>query len=159
YTKEANTRLLWVVEGLTNYYVDLILARAEILAPAELEDRIGSIIDKLQHSPGRLLMSAEEASWNVWTRSDNVDNNTISFEDKGEILGFLLDIEIRSRTKNAKSLDDVMRYLTENYGDKGIALPENAFLKAVEAVAGSDFNEFFQLNVRGRKDIEYNRYL
>ena len=69
----------------------------------------------------------------------------------------LLDLEIRIRTKNAKSLDDVMRYLLETYADKGIGFPEDGFLKAVETVAGSDFKDFFDLNVQSRKELDYNR--
>jgi predicted metalloprotease with PDZ domain len=68
-------------------------------------------IDSLEHAPGRFLMSAEDASWNAWLRSDNTENNTISYYTKGELIGLLLDVEIRARTKNQKSLDDVMRYL------------------------------------------------
>ena len=98
----------------------------------------------MEHAPGRLLMSAEEASWNAWLRSDNAENNTISYYTKGELIGLLLDVEIRARTKNQKSLDDVMRYLMETYANKGVGFPEDGFLKAVETVAGSDFHEFYR---------------
>jgi len=159
YTKEANTHLLWVSEGITSYYGDLLLARADIASPTEFLDKMSTIVDTLQHAPGRLLMSAEEASWNTWLRSDNAVNNTISYYDKGEIIGFLLDIEIRTRTKNERSLDDVMRYLLATYADKGLGFPEDGFLKAVENVAGSDFKEFFQVNAQSRKELDYDRYL
>jgi len=159
YTKEANTRLLWVSEGITSYYADLLLVRSDIGNLQEFLDKISTAIDSLQHAPGRLLMSAEEASWTAWDHSDNAVNNTISYYDKGEIIGFLLDLEIRGRTKNAKSLDDVMRYLLETYADKGVGFPEDGFLKAVETVTGQDFRDFFELNVQGRKELDYNHYL
>src|SRR5262245_26659856 len=92
-------------------------------------------------------------------RRDNADNNTISYYTKGEIVGLLLDIEIRARTKNRKSLDDVMRYLIETYANKGVGIPEDGFLKAVEAVAGSDFHEFFEVTVQSHQELDYNRYL
>jgi len=71
----------------------------------------------------------------------------------------LLDIEIRARTKNQKSLDDVMRYLMENYANKGIGFPEDGFLKAVETVAGSDFHEIFETMAQSHQELDYNRYL
>ena len=159
YAHEVYTRLLWVSEGITSYYGDLLLARAGIYMPPEYLNKLGIEIDGVQHAPGRRLMSLEEASWNTWLRSDNADSNTISYYTKGEIVGFLLDLEIRARTKNQKSLDDVMRYLLENYANKGVGFPEDGFLGAVESVAGSDFHEFYQINIQGRQELDYNRYL
>jgi predicted metalloprotease with PDZ domain len=159
YTREVHTRLLWMAEGITSYYGDLLLLRAGIDMPTEYLSRMAVVIDSLEHTPGRRLMSAEEASWNAWLRSDNAENNAISYYTKGEIIGLLLDIEIRARTRNQKSLDDVMRYLMANYADKGIGFPEDGFLKAVEAVAGSDFDEFFAATIQGRQQLDYNRYL
>jgi predicted metalloprotease with PDZ domain len=159
YSHEVHTRLLWMLEGITSYYGDLLLARASIDTPQEYLGRMAVVINSLEHTPGRHLMSAEESSWNAWLRSDNADNNTISYYVKGEVIGLLLDFEIRARTKNRKSLDDVMRYLMETYANKGIGFPEDGFLKAVEAVAGSDFHEFYEATIQGRKDLDYNRYL
>lgn len=159
YSREVYTRALWISEGLTSYYGHLLLARAGVVTPQEFFDLVGAEINVLQHAPGRRLMSAEEASWLTWTRSDNAVNSTISYYTKGEIVGLLLDIEIRARTKNQKSLDDVMRYLMTNYAEKGVGFPEDGFLSAVETVAGSDFDEFFQINVQSRQELDYNRYL
>ena len=159
YTREVHTKLLWMLEGITSYYGDLLLVRAGIDTPAEYISRMAVVIDSMEHAPGRRLMSAEEASWNAWLRSDNADNSTISYYTKGELIGMLLDIEIRARTKNQKSLDDVMRYLIETYADKGVGFPEDGFLKAIEYVAGSDFDEFYEATARSRQELDYNRYL
>jgi predicted metalloprotease with PDZ domain len=159
YTKEVYTRLLWFSEGITDYYANLVLARADIVLPTEYLSRVSIDINGFQHQPGRLLMSAEEASLNTWQISDNDDNNSISYYTKGGIIGLLLDLEIRDRTKNQKSLDDVMRYLMTNFADKGIGVPENGVLDAIEAVAGSDFDEFYEATVRSRRDLDYNRSL
>jgi predicted metalloprotease with PDZ domain len=159
YTHEVHTRLLWMLEGITSYFGDLLLARSGIDTPEEYLSRMAVVINSLEHAPGRHLMSAEEASWNAWLRSDNAENNTVSYYTKGELIGLLLDIEIRSRTKNQKSLDDVMRYLMETYANKGVGFPEDGFLKAVETVAGSDFHELYEALVQSRRDLDYNRYL
>jgi predicted metalloprotease with PDZ domain len=159
YMHEVHTRLLWVFEGITSYYGDLLLERAGIDLPTEYFGRMGAVIDQLEHAPGRRMMSAEEASWNTWLRSDNAESNAISYYTKGELIGMLLDVEIRARTKNQKSLDDVMRYLMENYANKGMGFPEDGFLKAVETVAGSDFHEFYQAAAQSHQELDYNRYL
>src|SRR5262249_43271249 len=159
YTHEVHTRLLWMLEGITSYYGDLLLARSGIDTPEEYLSRMAVIINSLEHAPGRHLMSAEEASWNAWLRSDNAENNTVSYYTKGELIGLLLDIEIRARTKNQKSLDDVMRYLMETYANKGNGFPEDGFLKAVEIVVGSDFHEFYETAIQSRQELDYNRYL
>jgi len=159
YGREQHTRLLWMSEGVTSYYADLLLVRAGIDNTVEYLSRLAAVIDSFEHAPGRHLMSAEEASWNAWLRSDNADNNTISYYTKGELIGLLLDIEIRARTKNQKSLDDVMRYLMETYAAKGIGFPEDGFLKAIETVASSDFHEFYEAAVQSRRELDYNRYI
>ncbi len=159
YAREVHTRLLWISEGITNYYADLLLTRAGIDLPAEYFGRLGALIDSMEHAPGRRMMSAEEASWNAWLRSDNAENTSISYYVKGELIGLLLDVEIRARTKNQKSLDDVMRYLMETYATKGIGFPEDGFLKAVETVAGSDFHEFYHTVAQSHEQLDYNRYL
>jgi len=159
YTREVHTRLLWFSEGVTSYYADLLLERSGIDLPVEYLSRMGALIDSMEHTPGRRMMSAEEASWNAWLRADNAESTTISYYVKGELIGLLLDIEIRARTKNQKSLDDVMRYLMENYANKGIGFPEDGFLKAIEAVAGSDFHEFYHAAAQSHDELDYNRYL
>jgi predicted metalloprotease with PDZ domain len=158
YTQEAYSRLLWATDGLTQYYARLILARTGILDSQTYLAQLGQQVNLLQHQPGRFLMSLEEASWDVWTPSDNLNNNSISHWTKGELAGLLLDIEIRARTGGAKTLDDVLRLLMEEYADRGIGVPEDGFLNALHTVAGSDFSEFYQSVVRSRIDLDYARY-
>src|SRR5262249_42163991 len=148
-----NTRLLWAAEGITSYYGNLLLLRTGIFTERDFLDNAGTTVNSIQRTPGRLLTSLEDASWNTWTRSDNADNTSISYYTKGEIIGMLLDIEIRSRTKGNKSLDDVLRYLLVNYADKGIGYPEDGFLQAVETVSGSEFDDFFAANIQGRREV------
>ncbi len=158
YTREAPSRLLWATEGLTSYYARLLLARARILPIETYLAQLGLEVNRFQHRPGRFLMNLEEASWEVWAPSDNSDNNSISYFTKGEIVGFLLDMEIRARTGGDKSLDDVMRYLLETYADQGVGVPEEGFLSALNEVAGSDFEEAYTSLVQGRAEPDYNRY-
>src|SRR5207247_4383818 len=134
-------KLLWFVEGASNYYADLLQLRAGVETAAEFLARLSLVVDTLQHQAGRRVTSLEESSWNAWIRSDNGINNSVSYALKGEIAALLLDLEIRGRTRNQKNLDDVMRRLMADYGEKGAGVPEDGVLRATEAVAGSGFGE------------------
>jgi predicted metalloprotease with PDZ domain len=110
-------------------------------------------------------MSAEEASFDAWIKyyrpDENSVNSQISYYDKGELLGLLLDLDIRQRTNGAKSLDDVMRYLFTGFFQKGRNYTPGNFQKACELMAGASLEEFFSRYVRGRYDLKpvYNRML
>lgn len=163
YTKENYTKLLWVAEGITEYYAQLALRRAGLLSDGEFLDRLSRTIANVQETPGRLLMSAEEASFDAWIKyyrqDENSVNSQISYYDKGELLGLLLDLEIRKSSGGAKSLDDVMRYLyTEFYKKNRNYTPED-FQRACELMAGSSLENFFSRFVRGREELDYNSAL
>src|SRR5919107_1608080 len=115
YTQENYTKLLWVAEGITDYYADLVLRRAGLITESEFLSATARAMQNLQNTPGRLVLSVEESSYDAWIKyyrqDENSVNSQISYYDKGAILGLLLDLEIRKRSNNAKSLDDVLRYL------------------------------------------------
>lgn len=160
YTKENYTRLLWVAEGITEYYGNLMLRRAGLISEKAYLDHLTSQIQDFQETPGRLQMSAEEASFDAWIKEyrpdENSVNSQISYYDKGELLGLLLDLEIRRRSNNAKSLDDVMRYLYHEFFEKNRNYTPADFQKACESMAGASLDEFFTRYVRGRDELPYN---
>ena len=151
YTKENYTKLLWVMEGVTSYYTDLLLRRAGLITHAESFERGAKLINGLIETPGRLRESPEMASFNAWIHKymegPHSVNSTASYYNTGSLLGMALDLEIRRR--GDKSLDDVMRTLYREYPD-GIT-PED-FQKACEAAAGASMDEFFAAHVSGTKD-------
>jgi predicted metalloprotease with PDZ domain len=165
YTKENYTRLLWVAEGITEYYGNLMVRRAGLMTETQFVDHVAAQIQDVQQTPGRLEMSAEEASFDSWIKEyrpdENSVNSSISYYDKGELLGLLLDLEIRRNTHGAKSLDDVMRALYTDFYKKGRNYSPSDFQKICESVAGENLNEFFAKYVRGRLDLapEYNQRL
>jgi predicted metalloprotease with PDZ domain len=163
YTKENYTRSLWVAEGITSYYGDLMVRRADLVSGKEYLEGLARDIEDYQNTPGRLQMSAEEASFNTWIKEyrpdENSVNSQVSYYDKGELLGLLLDLEIRRQSHNKSSLDSVMRYLyAEFYGNKRNYTPAD-FQKACELMAGAGMDEFFAKYVRGRDEIPYNQFL
>jgi predicted metalloprotease with PDZ domain len=163
YTKENYTKLLWVAEGITEYYGQLMLRRAGFISDEAYLAHLASQIQDVQDTPGRKLMSAEDASFNSWIKEyrpdENSVNSQISYYDKGELLGLLLDLEIRRRSNNAKSLDDVMRALYNDFFKRNRNYTPADFQKLCETAAGSSLEEFFARYVRGTEELPYNEIL
>jgi len=162
YTKENYTRSLWVAEGITDYYGNLTVRRAGLTSEAAYLDALARRIQDFQDTPGRLQMSAEDASFNSWIKEYRPDENSvntqISYYDKGELLGLLLDLEIRRRSNNTKSLDDVMRTLYAQFFEKGRNYTPADFQRVCESAAGGSMEEFFARYVRGREELPYNQF-
>ena len=165
YNKENYTRLLWVAEGITEYYGNLMLRRSGLMSDEVYLEHLAKQIEDFQNTPGRQVMSAEEASFDAWIKfyrpDENSINSQISYYDKGELLGMLLDLDIRRRTESRKSLDDVMRYLYSEFFQKGRNYTPADFQKACELMAGASLDQFFSRYVRGREDLvpAYNEIL
>jgi len=163
YTAENYTRLLWVAEGLTSYYENILLRRAGITSDRDYLNILGSAFQALQDTPGRLEMSLEEASFDAWIkyyrRDENSVNSQVSYYDKGGIVGAMLDLEIRRRSAGARSLDDVMRLLYNEYAKRNRNYTPEDFQRACEQTAGGSLDEFFKTYVRGRGEIPYNTFL
>lgn len=163
YNNENYTRLLWVAEGGTAYYENVLLVRAGLMSDRDFLAGRASAIQALQNRPGRFQTSLEEASFDAWIKyyrpDENAVNNQISYYDKGEIVNFLLDWEIRRDSGGAKSLDDVMRYLYNEFYKKGRNYTPADHQKAAELMAGKSLEDFFSKYVRGRDEIDYNSIL
>ena len=155
YENEALTRSLWVVEGITDYYGDLLAHRAGLITRDEYFGNMSAVIDELQTTPGRQVQSVELASYDAWIRyyrpDENSPNVSISYYAKGQVLAFLLDARIRRMTNGAKSLDDVMRAAYARYsGARGYTADQ--FRQIAEQVAGAPLTDFWNAAVRGTED-------
>ena len=158
YEHEVRTVNLWWSEGVTDYYADVILARAGLDSPRDFAQGIATSIGNHRGNPARLRISPERSSWTVWDSPAVNDSYTISYYLQGELLGFLLDLGIRDSTDNAKSLDDVMRYLFDHCaGERGFTRDD--LLAAVRAATGRNFEEFWRLYVGGVTEIPWNDYV
>jgi predicted metalloprotease with PDZ domain len=158
YEKEALTRGLWVVEGLSDYYGDLLTLRAGLMTREEFLASLSSTIADVQTTPGRFIQSAELASWDAWIRyyrpDENSPNVSVSYYSKGQLLGFLLDARIRRATNGARSLDDVMRAAYARYSGASGFTPDQ-FQQAAEQVAGTSLADFWTAAVRGTWDLSF----
>lgn len=163
YTQENYTRALWISEGITDYYGTLVLARAGLITPKRYLKLLSTTIQGYRATPGRLVQSASESSFDAWIKhyrpDENSRNSSISYYDKGNLLGLMLDLEIRQRTGGARNLDDVMRGLNDHYAKKGIGFPEADFRKVAEQAAGGSLENFFRDYVDGVKELPLEQYL
>ncbi len=166
YQHENYTNNLWVSEGITSYYGDQLLRRAGLQSASEYLQAWGKTIADYRQTPGRFQQSATTASFNAWIKlyrpDENSPNTAMSYYTKGEILGMMFDLEIRSRTNSAKSLDDVMRLLLDKYGLPKPGFTDAELKAAFEQVAGADLTDFFNRYVyhadKPEAEIEFERY-
>jgi len=165
FTRPANTRGLWIAEGITNYYGHLMQRRAGLWTDAELLSTLSRQITEVENSPGSRLMSAEESSLSApfiddapHAQKTNLANTSISYYLKGEVLGLVLDLLIRGKTGGRASLDDVMRRMYEEfylkspnatYYLRGRGYRPEDFERMVSEVSGADMSDFFKRYVRG----------
>ena len=145
YEQEVYTRELWLAEGLTSYYDDLLLFRAGLINVSEYLDLLAEGVRNNESRPGREVRSVEMASFDTWIKQYKPDgnklNSTISYYRKGALISFVADMEIRRQTKNEASLDSVMREMYKRYGQRGAGqtgYPPGAFEDLVEEAAGPE---------------------
>jgi len=159
YTKEMYTRSLWFAEGVTSTYAAYAEVRTGLWTPNQFYEDLALQIQELQDRPARLWQSVEESSLNAWLEKYpqyNQPEFSISYYNKGQLDGFLLDILIRDATDNHKSLDDVMRSLNDNFAKKGLFYKDSADIEATaESIAGVGFNDFFAKYVAGTDELPY----
>jgi predicted metalloprotease with PDZ domain len=162
YQRENYTRGLWVSEGVTSYYGDLLLRRAGLISVNEYLEGLANTIAGYEQTPGRFEQSAESASFDAWIKQYRPDENSVnsamSYYTRGELLGLIFDIEIRALSNNNKSLDDVMRLLLENHGLPKPGFTDVELKAAFEKVAGVDLTNFWNRFVAGHDEIDFAAY-
>lgn len=164
YDKGSRTNLLWVSEGLSVYYEYLIVRRAGLCDEEMLLADFEGNINNHENNPGKAFQSLTEASFRTW--SDGPFGNqgkdaghSISYYDKGPIVGLLLDFEIRQATQNKQSLDVVMQQLYRKYYQQlNRGFTDGEFQQTCEEVAGKPLTELFKF-VYTTADIDYANYL
>lgn len=158
YENEVYTPSLWIAEGVTSYYEDLLLVRAGLMTRQSFINRLSSNVVSVQRTHGRKLQSLRESSFDSWIkfyRSDENSSNTrISYYSKGAVVAFLLDAKIRSMTEGKKSLDDVMRLMFKTYAGKG-GYAESEFRKVASDIAGQDLSAWFKHHVDSTQEVEF----
>jgi predicted metalloprotease with PDZ domain len=164
YDKENYTDMLWFSEGGTVYYEYMVLNKAGLMDREKVLRSLAGVIRSYEGIPGHLYQSAAESSFDTWiqffNRSENTQNTTISYYDKGCALTMLLDLKIRFETKNLKTLDDAMRTLYNDYYiNKNRGFTDAEFREVCERTSGCKLSEIFDIYVPTTKEVDYNKYL
>lgn len=165
YERETYTRSLWVAEGVTSYYDDLLVHRAGLSSREEYLERLSRNVERLQTTPGRLLQPLETASFDAWIKlyrpGENSINSAMSYYTKGAVVAFLLDVEIRRATDGKRSLDDALRAAWGRFspnGDVG-GFRREEVRAVLEQVAGVDLDPFLEHALETGEELDYARAL
>src|SRR3569623_474546 len=117
---EAYTTLLWLFEGFTSYYDDLMLVRGGVIEQADYCKLLAKTVNGVLRGGGRSKQSVAESSFDAWIKNyrqdENAPNAIVSYYTKGSLVALALDLAIRAQTSNRKSLADVMRLLWQRFG-------------------------------------------
>jgi predicted metalloprotease with PDZ domain len=159
YAAPPQTASLWISEGLTSYFGELMVARSGVVDPsAHILDAMSREIRSLQNTPGRLAQTLAQSSLEVWNGGTSGvgrdPSKTVSYYVKGPVVGFLLDAEIRRATDNDRSLDDVMRLAFERYSGATGFTPDQ-FREAAEEVSKTDLKPFFHKALDTTEELDY----
>lgn len=139
--QEGYTSLLWIFEGFTSYYDDLILYRSGVISQESYLKLLKSQIDRYLQNPGRFIQSVSESSFDAWIKfyrqDENSNNAGTSYYNKGCLVALCLDLGLRLRGSN---LDALMRRLYEN-SQKGIQVNERTIFELCKELTGDDWTE------------------
>lgn len=160
YNEPNLTRMYWFFEGFTTYYTSVFVKKTDLMKENSFFEKIIRKIENQENINSAKHISLEDASFAGWyLEPQNRDENSLDFYEKGALIALITDLEIRHKTKNKKSLDDVMRYLYANYGLKNTGIKENELEDIFKKASGVDLKEIFDNYIRGTKAIDYNKYL
>jgi predicted metalloprotease with PDZ domain len=166
---ENYTSLLWLFEGFTSYYDDLMLVRSGRIDIDAYLKLLAKTVNNVLRGSGRNKQSVAESSFDAWVKyyrqDENAPNAIVSYYTKGSLVALGLDLTIRAATAGKKSLDDVMRTLWQRYGRNffsaggGRGLEESDVLALFEEVSGVALASFFKRYVHGTDDVPLQQLL
>lgn len=168
YQVENYTPLLWLFEGFTSYYDDLMLVRAGLLSEEGYYKLLNKTVGGVLRGSGRTKQSVADSSFDAWGKyyrqDENSPNAIVSYYAKGSLIGLALDLTIRAKTAGKRSLDDIMRALWQRYGrDFYNGKPRGVTPQEVEAlfdeIAGFKLKPFFDKYIRGTEDVPLAKLL
>ena len=163
YNNENYTSLLWVMEGFTSYYDELLLYRAGIYDEETIIRKFRGSINNIENQPGNKVQPVAHSSFDAWIKAyrpnENSYNTTISYYSKGSVVANMLDLMIINNTKGEKNLDNVMQYLYNEFykkQDRGFTPAE--MKTTLEKVSGLKMDDFFAKYINGTETFDYNTF-
>ncbi|MGZ3776125.1 MAG: M61 family metallopeptidase [Mucilaginibacter sp.] len=164
YDNENYTTDLWIAEGFTAYYQDIIVRRTNIYPVDNYLGSLANNINYLANQPGNKVETLAEASYDAWVKlyrpNENTANSTINYYNKGAMMAWMFDLEIINDTKGKNSLDDVMKYMYDTYyKTKKRGYTDKEFKQGLEKFAGRNLDEFYKKYIYGLDNIDFEKYL
>lgn len=164
YETENYTTNLWIAEGFTNYFDNLVIHRLGLYSTENYLTTLCGDINLIENTPGNKFQTLSEASYDAWIKyyrpTENSANSTISYYSKGTLVALMLDLEIINNSKGKYCLDDVMKEMyTEYYKIKKRGYTDDEFKKCLEKYAGKNLDDFYKKFVNGLAPVEYDKYL
>ncbi len=163
YERENYTTSLWFCEGTTSYYDILIPLRAGIYKRKTYLKNLSKDVNRYFNIPGRNVQPLGESSYDAWIklyrRDAYSDNNQISYYLKGQLVSLLLDLLIRAKHDNTKSLDDVMRIMWQRFGQDEIGFSETNLRDVIAEVADENLDNFFSRYIESTEELPFDDYL
>ncbi len=160
YERENYTKSLWIAEGITAYYDDLLVKRAGLSTESEYLKALSQSFKDVQTTPGRRRRSLSEASFDAWIKlyqpDEHLKNSSVSYYRKGALVALLTDVAIRRASQGKRSLDDVMRKAYARFPD---GFEENQFRKLVSETAEVDLSDFLAQAVDSTEELDFSPFL
>jgi len=166
YSRENYTELLWFFEGFTSYYDDLLLRRCGLLDNAGYLKLLNKTINQVMQTPGRLVQSVAQASFDAWVKyyrqDENTPNATVSYYTKGALVALCFDLSLRAPVNGKPApadvtLDAVMRHVWKHC--KGGPMQESDLSAALLAVSGRSFDAELAAWVHGKDELPLQNLL
>ena len=159
---------MWLFEGFTSYYDDLMLVRAGLIDEAAYFKLLGKTVNSVLRGSGRTKQSVADSSFDAWGKyyrqDENAPNAIVSYYTKGSLIALAFDLTLRSKSGGEKSLDDVMLALWQRYGRdfyqgkaRGVTPAEVEAL--FDEISGTRMKPFFERYIRGTDDVPLARLL
>jgi predicted metalloprotease with PDZ domain len=162
YTKENYTTALWFSEGVDSTVGEYIRLRAHLIAEDQYLNHLSEEITNLESRPAHLTQSVEQSSIDAWLEKYpyyGLPERSISYYNKGELLGVLLDLAMRETSHDRQSLRELFRWMNERYAKQGKFFADSpAILEAAETMSHADLHEFFEKYVTGTDEIPWDKF-
>ncbi|SEM59459.1 Predicted metalloprotease, contains C-terminal PDZ domain [Olivibacter domesticus] len=163
YDKENYTTDLWIGEGFTAYYDNLLVRRAGFYTEDAYLQLLASDIAAVENRPGNLVQPLSESSFDAWIKyyrqDENSVNSIVSYYNKGALMAMMMDLKILKATNGEKGLDDVMKAAyNEFYKKRAKGFTDQEFKSIAEKVAGISLDDVYEM-VNSASSPDYNKYL
>ncbi|WP_439880417.1 M61 family metallopeptidase [Pontibacter sp. MBLB2868] len=147
----------YVAEGVTTYYGDYMLARAQVFTAEQYFEELNTSLQRYFGDYSRSNLSVADSSFDLWLDGykPGIPDRKVSIYIKGALTALLLDLQLRQHTHNKASLDTVMKALWEQFGKKGIGYTEDDYTQLVQRIAGTSMQSYFDAYINGTVAIEH----